>query len=82
MKTVFFLKNSSRTQSVLRSSGLNVKCSEPIDCGYRGFILNQDEALQRLQKTRRENEEAYLKAKAFMDGFRARVHLRPAHRGR
>jgi hypothetical protein len=37
--------------------------------------LNQEEALQRLQKTRKENEEAYLKAKAFMDGFRARGQL-------
>ena len=37
--------------------------------------MGQEEALQRLQKTRRENEEAYLKAKAFMDGFRARGQL-------
>ena len=37
--------------------------------------MNQDEALQRLQKTRKENEEAYLKAKAFLDGFRARGKL-------
>ena len=37
--------------------------------------MNQDEALQRLQKTRKENEDAYLKAKAFLDGFRARGKL-------
>jgi hypothetical protein len=37
--------------------------------------MNQEEALERLQKTRKENEEAYLKAKAFMDGFRARGQL-------
>lgn len=37
--------------------------------------MNQEEALQRLQKTRKENDEAYLKAKAFMDGFRARGQL-------
>jgi len=37
--------------------------------------MNQEEALQRLQKTRKENEEAYLKAKAFLDGFRARGKL-------
>jgi hypothetical protein len=40
-----------------------------------GVLMGQEEALQRLQKTRRENEEAYLKAKAFMDGFRARGQL-------
>jgi hypothetical protein len=37
--------------------------------------LDQEEALQRLQKTRRENEKSYLKAKAFLDGFRARGQL-------
>ena len=37
--------------------------------------MDQEEALQKLQKTRRENEEAFLKAKAFMDGFRARGQL-------
>ena len=37
--------------------------------------MGQEEALQKLQKTRKENEEAYLKAKAFMDGFRARGQL-------
>lgn len=37
--------------------------------------LDQEEALQRLKKTRIENEEAYLKAKAFLDGFRARGQL-------
>ena len=37
--------------------------------------MGQEEALQRLQKTRKENEEAYLKAKAFLDGFRARGKL-------
>jgi hypothetical protein len=37
--------------------------------------MDQEEALHRLQKTRRENEEAYLKAKAFLDGFRARGQL-------
>jgi hypothetical protein len=37
--------------------------------------MDQEEALKRLQKTRKENEEAYLKAKAFMDGFRARGQL-------
>jgi hypothetical protein len=39
--------------------------------------MDQQEALQRLHKTRRENEEAYLKAKAFLDGFRARGQLSP-----
>jgi hypothetical protein len=39
------------------------------------FLMDQDEALQRLKKTRKENEEAYLKAKAFLDGFRARGQL-------
>ena len=37
--------------------------------------MDQEEALQKLQKTRKENEEAYVKAKAFMDGFRARGQL-------
>lgn len=37
--------------------------------------MDQEEALQRLQKTRRENEEAYVKVKAFLDGFRARGQL-------
>ena len=37
--------------------------------------MGQEEALERLQKTRRENEEAYLKAKAFLEGFRARGQL-------
>jgi hypothetical protein len=37
--------------------------------------MDQEEALQRLQKTRKENEDAYLKAKAFLDGFRARGQL-------
>jgi len=39
--------------------------------------MGQEEALERLQKTRRENEEAFLKAKAFLDGFRARGQLSP-----
>lgn len=37
--------------------------------------MDQEEALLKLQKTRKENEEAYLKAKAFLDGFRARGQL-------
>lgn len=37
--------------------------------------MDQEEALQKLKKTRKENEEAYLKAKAFLDGFRARGQL-------
>ena len=37
--------------------------------------MDQEEALQRLKKTRKENEEAYVKAKAFLDGFRARGQL-------
>lgn len=37
--------------------------------------MGQEEALQKLQKTRKENEEAYLKAKAFLEGFRARGQL-------
>jgi hypothetical protein len=37
--------------------------------------MNQEEALERLKKTRKDNEDAYLKAKAFMDGFRARGQL-------
>ena len=41
----------------------------------REVFMDQEEALQKLQKTRRENEEAYLKAKSFMDGFRARGQL-------
>lgn len=41
-----------------------------------GFLMGQEESLERLQKTRRENEEAYLKAKAFLDGFRARGQLK------
>jgi hypothetical protein len=43
--------------------------------GREGSFMGQEEALERLQKTRRENEEAYLKAKAFLDGFRARGQL-------
>ncbi|MDG6222967.1 MAG: hypothetical protein IAX21_01060 [Candidatus Bathyarchaeota archaeon] len=38
--------------------------------------MDQEASLERLQKTRRENEEAYLKAKAFLDGFRARGQLK------
>ena len=41
----------------------------------RRVSMGQEEALERLQKTRRENEEAYLKAKAFLEGFRARGQL-------
>jgi hypothetical protein len=37
--------------------------------------MDQEEALQKLKKTRKENEDAYLKAKAFLDGFRARGQL-------
>jgi len=37
--------------------------------------MGQEEALERLKKTRRDNEDAYLKAKAFLDGFRARGQL-------
>ena len=37
--------------------------------------LDQEEALERLKKTRLENERSYLKAKAFLDGFRARGQL-------
>ncbi|PVX25942.1 MAG: hypothetical protein CW691_03050 [Candidatus Bathyarchaeum sp.] len=37
--------------------------------------MDEKQALQRLQKIRKENDEAYLKAKAFMDGFRARGQL-------
>ena len=37
--------------------------------------MSLEEALERLKKTRKENEESYLKAKAFMDGFRARGQL-------
>jgi hypothetical protein len=54
---------------------LNIKCLEKIDLFREGVLMDKEEALQRLQKTRRENEEAYLKAKAFMDGFRARGQL-------
>jgi len=39
--------------------------------------MSQNESLEKLQKTRRENEEAYLKVKAFLDGFRARGQLNP-----
>ena len=47
-----------------------------IELGQRGeAVMDQEEALQRLQKTRKENEESYLKAKAFLDGFRARGQL-------
>ena len=41
-----------------------------------GLSMGQEESLERLQKTRRENEEAYLKAKAFLEGFRARGQLK------
>jgi hypothetical protein len=37
--------------------------------------MDEAEALQKLQKTRKENDEAYLKAKAFIEGFRARGQL-------
>jgi hypothetical protein len=37
--------------------------------------MDEKIALDRLQKIRKENDEAYLKAKAFMDGFRARGQL-------
>lgn len=37
--------------------------------------MGQDEALQKLQTIRTENEKAYLKAKSFLDGFRARGQL-------
>ncbi len=37
--------------------------------------MDQEKALQKLQKTRKENEQAYLKAKAFLEGFRARGQL-------
>jgi hypothetical protein len=37
--------------------------------------MSQEESLERLQKTRRENEEAYIKVKAFLEGFRARGQL-------
>jgi hypothetical protein len=53
---------------------LNIKCTE-IQWNYGRVVMDQEEALKRLQKTRKENEEAYLKAKAFLDGFRARGQL-------
>jgi hypothetical protein len=37
--------------------------------------MDKEEALKKLQKTRKENEQAYLKAKAFLEGFRARGQL-------
>jgi hypothetical protein len=37
--------------------------------------MDQEKALQKLQKTRTDNEQAYLKAKAFLEGFRARGQL-------
>ena len=37
--------------------------------------MDQEKALWRLKKTRKESEEAYLKAKSFLDGFRARGQL-------
>jgi len=37
--------------------------------------MSQYSSLEKLQKTRRENEEAYLKVKAFLEGFRARGQL-------
>ncbi|GEM_PF-2916853 len=37
--------------------------------------MDKEKALQKLQKTRNENEQAYLKAKAFLEGFRARGQL-------
>lgn len=37
--------------------------------------MDEGQALQRLRKIRKENDEAYLKAKAFLDGFRARGQL-------
>lgn len=37
--------------------------------------MSQHSSLEKLQKTRRENEEAYLKVKAFLEGFRARGQL-------
>ncbi|MCW4034268.1 MAG: hypothetical protein NWF03_02765 [Candidatus Bathyarchaeota archaeon] len=37
--------------------------------------MSLEEALEQLKKTRKENEESYLKAKAFIDGFRARGQL-------
>jgi len=37
--------------------------------------MSQYSSLEKLKKTRRENEEAYLKVKAFLEGFRARGQL-------
>ena len=37
--------------------------------------MDEKIALERLQKIRKENDEAYIKAKAFLDGFRARGQL-------
>ena len=37
--------------------------------------MDQEEALQKLKETRIENEKTYVKAKAFLDGFRARGQL-------
>jgi hypothetical protein len=62
------------SQQFLLKFSLNIKCTE-IQWNYGRVVMDQEEALKRLQKTRKENEEAYLKAKAFMDGFRARGQL-------
>ena len=69
MLQIFHQKNFS-----LKFSS-NIKCLEQIQWVREGVFMGQEEALQRLQKTRRDNEEAYLKAKAFLDGFRARGQL-------
>lgn len=37
--------------------------------------MDQEQALQKLKQTRIENEKTYVKAKAFLDGFRARGQL-------
>ena len=37
--------------------------------------MDEEQALHRLQKIRKETDESYLKAKAFLDGFRARGQL-------
>lgn len=66
--------NECCSQHFLLKFSLNIKCTK-IQWNYGRVVMDQEEALKRLQKTRKENEEAYLKAKAFLDGFRARGQL-------
>lgn len=64
-----------RKVTVFSKLSLNTKSIKNRFGSKKGILMDEEQALQRLQKIRKENDESYMKAKAFLDGFRARGQL-------